>query len=207
MVSDSKIEYLDNAFWGTYESQGFKNAKLAIKYVLFNDDSEIDEKLKKGDKWQFISSNLNGREQAKLLHQKDLMHILIKFCYQYFALQNEPFKIDRKTYLELKENVFPSIALTSQEAVEFVLYAALISVEEAYILLSTHNDVVMMLVDLLIHERYLEKKALEYDNFKEIPYPRMKMKEYEYFIEKYRSLDIEFSLLKRKDPDYENRTD
>lgn len=202
MVSESKIEYLDTAFWATYESQGFKNAKLAIKYVLFNDDTEIDEKLKKLDKWQFISNINKGRELAKKLNQKDLMHILIKFCFQYFAFLNCPFEIDHEKYLELKDNVFPTMALTTDEIVEFVVFASLIGVDEAYILLSTHNDVVMALVDLFIHERYFLKKNKEYDDFKEISYPRMKMKEYEKFIEKYNNLDWEFSFLKRKDVNY-----
>lgn len=204
MVSDSKIEYLDLAFLGTMESQGFKNAKLAIKYVLFDDEDSIDKRLRKGDKWMFISSKYNGRDLAKKLHHMDLMHMIVKFCYQYFGILNIPFTMNKERYLEVKENVFPTMLLTLDELVEYVVYAALISVEEVYVLLGSHKDMVMALVDLMIKERYLEDKKNEYDNFKEIPYPRMKMNEYEYFISRYRSLDIEFSLLKRKNPEYLN---
>ena len=86
--------------------------------------------------------------------------------------------------------------------VEFVVYAALISGEEAYILLSAHKDIVMSLVDLLIQERYLEDKKEIYDNFKEIKNPTMGEEEYNYFIDRYNNLNIEFGLLKRKSPDY-----
>lgn len=201
-MSDSKIEYLDKAFLGTVESQGFKNAKLAIKYVLFDDEDAIDKKLRNGDKWQFISSNYNGRELARKLHHIDLMHILVEFCYQYFGNLNIAFSINKEAYLEIKNRVFPTIGLTTDELVEFVVYAALISGEEAYILLSTHKDIVMSLVDLLIQERYLEDKKEIYDNFKEIKNPAMGEEEYNYFIDRYNNLNIEFGLLKRKSPDY-----
>lgn len=204
MISDSKIEYLDSAFNGTAESQGYKNAKLAIKYVLFDDENSIDKKLQNGDKWKFISSKYNGRELAKKLHHMDLMHILIKFSYVYFAKLNIPFKLDQEKYLELKNSLFPSIASTINEQIELVVYASLISVGEAYIFLSTHKDVVMNILDLFISERYLNHKQEEYNNFEGIPYPKMKIAEYEYFIDKYNNLDIEFSLLKRKSPDYIN---
>ncbi len=201
-MSDSKIEYLDKAFLGTMDSQGFKNAKLAIKYVLFDDENSIDKKLRNGDKWRFISSNYNGRELAKKLHQMDLMHILVEFCYEYFGLLNREFKMNKERYLEIKESMFPTMALTSDELVEFIVYAALISVEEVYVLLSTHKDIVMSLVDLLIKERYLDNKREELDNFKGIEEPVMAQDEYDYFMGRYSSLDIEFSLMKRKNPDY-----
>ena len=201
-ISDSKIEILDLAFLGTMDSQGFKNAKLAVKYVLFDDEEAIAEKLKGGDKWRFISSKNNGRELCKSLHHSDLMHMLVKFCFSYFGLSNKPFTFDKEKYEELKDNFFPSMALNTKEMVEYVVYATLISVEEAYVLLGSHKDLVMSLVDLLINERYLEDRREELDSFKEIGYPRMKINEYNYFIEKYNTIDLEFSLLKRNISDY-----
>ena len=38
-----RIKDLDDIFYATKESQGYNNAILAIRYVLFDDDSVFDE--------------------------------------------------------------------------------------------------------------------------------------------------------------------
>ena len=77
-----KMDWLDDIFWGTKDSQGLRNATSAIKFVLFDDESQIPDGFTVGDKYEFISSRRDGRAKAKMLQSIDLVQILCKYAMQ-----------------------------------------------------------------------------------------------------------------------------
>ena len=54
-LSKCKINDFDDIYYATKESQGYINAVLAIKYVLFNADDIVENT--SDNKYLFISSN------------------------------------------------------------------------------------------------------------------------------------------------------
>ncbi len=202
MTSKDIYDSIDKAFLGTTKSKGYTNAKKAIKYVLFDDKDSIEEHTINQNKWLFISNSLNGREMIKKLHHVDLMQLLIKFCFAYIGMQDRPFQMDKTKYLEYKSDMFIAMKINNEELIEFIVYSSIYNIEETYIFLSTNKDVQLIIIDLLIKERYKKKLSKEYDNFKEIAFPKMQILRYEKFIEKYHNLDLEFALIKRKTPGY-----
>ncbi len=202
MTSKDITDSVDKAFLGTALSLGYTNAKKAIKYVLFDDTKSVENNQLNKNKWLFISNSQKGRDLTKKLHHIDLMQMLINFCYCYIGLENKPFTITKTKYKELKSDMFVTMTLTNEELIEYVIQASMISIEEAYILLSTNKELQLNILNSLIKQRYKNKLSKDLDNFKEIKFPKMKIKQYETFIEKFNNLDLEFALLKRKTPNY-----
>ena len=89
-----KMDWLDDIFWGTKDSQGLRNATSAIKFVLFDDESQIPDGFTVGDKYEFISSRRDGRAKAKMLQSIDLVQILCKYAMQSFGIKNKNFDIN-----------------------------------------------------------------------------------------------------------------
>ena len=69
-----RINDLDDIFYATKESQGTNNAILAIKYVLFDDESVFQGEDHEGNKYLYISSANNARKKAIILHKHDFAH-------------------------------------------------------------------------------------------------------------------------------------
>ncbi|MGM9834460.1 MAG: hypothetical protein ACI31M_01615 [Bacilli bacterium] len=202
-LRDSKISYLDAAFLGTSESQGFKNAKTAIKLCLFNDMSVLKDNNIDYSKWLLISSKYDGRRKAKMLQQDDLAHILIKYCMASFALRDVKFSVNESIYMEHRQNPRISTNLTRKGAVELVAYAAFKDLYSAYVFLFSNLNVCNLVVDSLIEERYLNMQLDIFDNFNGyIISPEVENEfKYMYFM-KYRKLDEEFATIKNENDNY-----
>ena len=99
------IDYFDDIFYATKESQGYENAVLAIKYVLFNDDSVFENTNIEKDKYVYISKNKNARKKAMVFQQDDLAHILIKYCMASFGLRCKDFTITEEEFEDLKNKI------------------------------------------------------------------------------------------------------
>ena len=114
---------LDDIFYATRDSQGTNNAILAIKYVLFDDETVFKNKKPVPNKYQYISSSNNARKKAMLLQKDDLAHILIKYCMTSFALRNSDFTVTeddkKKAISDLSE--FEKY-LTPREREEYLVY-------------------------------------------------------------------------------------
>lgn len=204
-LEDSKISYLDAAFLATLESQGFKNAKSAIKLCLFNDFSVLKNNDIDYNKWLLISSKYDGRKKAKQLQLDDLAHILIKYCMASFAFRGCSFSVNEATYMNHRQNPQNSINLTRKEAVELVAYAAFNDLYSAYVFLFSNKNICSLVVDSLIEERYLNMQIDTFDSFDGTIIANEVGNEFRYmYYQKYRNLDKELAIIKKENIHYNN---
>lgn len=202
-LSNSKIEYLDAAFLGTMESQGFKNAKSAIKLCLFNDMSVLGSKSIDYSKWLLISSKYDGRKKIKLLQADDLAHILIKYAMASFGLNGKKFTTTESIYMDHRQNPFKSANLTKEEAIDLVSYAAFHDIYSAYVFLFSNSNVCNILVDSFINDRYMNMLIDLYDNYDGKINSDEVSVEFKYmFYKKYNELDGLFESLKEDNENY-----
>lgn len=159
-----KMNWLDDIYLGTKESQGIRNAANAIKFVLFDDESVLPEGLKFNDKYEFISARRGGRSKAKLLTSIDLLQVLCKYAMQSFGINNYSFSLGYTDYLKVKNHKI-TCDYTNTFAIEITAYACLDSIYGAYNLLKDNKDLRLSLVNALINERYIENKMLMLDRF------------------------------------------
>lgn len=202
-LKNSHIDWLDAAFLGTLESQGFKNAKSAIKLCLFNDMSVLDNKEIDYSKWLLISSQYDGRKKAKMLQLDDLAHILIKYCMASFGKRALKFNINETKYMEYRQNSNKSNELNRETAVELVAYAAFNDIYSAYVFLFSNPTVCGLVVDSLIEERYMEMQIDLLDKFDgRIVSDEMSTEQIYMYWNKYKNLDNEFAVIKEENPNY-----
>ena len=198
-----KMDWLDDIFWGTKDSQGIRNAKSAIKFVLFDDETVIPDGFTVGDKYEFISSRRDGRAKAKMLQPIDLVQILCKYAMQSFGIRNVDFKITYEEYQKYRRNKMINKGYTNQYIVELVAYSLMDSVYGGYIFVSSNKFIREMLVDSLITERYIDNRYKELDEFNgflksELTNEVVKKNYYDSFI----NMDNDFLNIKRRDPSY-----
>lgn len=202
-LEKSHIEYLDKAFLGTMESQGYNNAKKAIKLCLLNDTSVLKGEEINYSKWLLISSKYNGRENIKKIGADDIAHILIKYALTDFAKKEKDFIVTEEDYIKHRQNPILSEGITSDKACEILAYAAFKDLYNAYILVLTNKPICSAIMDSLIENRYLNMLIDEYDNFDgKIKSPNLS-NEFRYmFYDKYKNLDKDFSYLKQEHINY-----
>lgn len=200
---NSHIDYLDAAFLGTLESQGFKNAKSAIKLCLFNDMSVLENKDIDYSKWLLISSIYDGRKKAKRLQVDDLAHILVKYAMASFARLNKNFSIDEAVFEEHRQNPLLSYDLSRESAVELVAFSAYKDIYSAYVLIFSNHFVCDKLVDSLLSERYMDMLMEELDKFDGTIKNEDLPTEFRYiYYQKYNQIDSEFAELKLNNENY-----
>ena len=202
-LKNNHIDYLDAAFLGTMESQGFKNAKSAVKLCLFNDMSVLDNKDIDYSKWLLISSQYDGRRKAKKLQVDDLAHILIKYAMASFGLKRKNFTVTEAMYLEHRQIPLKSADLSREEAVELVAFAAYNDVYSAYVFIFSNSYVCNLVVDSLISERYMDMLIDDLDKFNGKIDNDDLSTEFRYmYYQKYNKLDSEFAELKLENDNY-----
>lgn len=201
-LSICKTQDLDDIFYATKESQGHNNAILAIKYVLFDDETVFDEKEPNENKYLYISNSNNARKKAMILQQDDLAHILIKYCMASFGLRGKNFTIsDEEFMLNLKR--IERLELSAYEMIEQVAYAAMGEIYNAYSFLYSNQKLLIDVVDYMLNERYISDLKDSLDNFTGIiDNNEMKTDVRFAFYDAYNNLDENFAELKRNNPEY-----
>ena len=104
-LKSCRIKDLDDIFYATKESQGTNNALLAIKYVLFDDESALEDEEKQDNKFLYISSANNARKKAMILQKDDLAHMVIKYCMQSFGLRGKDFIINDDEFILIQKRI------------------------------------------------------------------------------------------------------
>ena len=197
-----RVQDLDDIFYATKESQGTNNAILAIKYVLFGDESVFKDIKKEENKFLYISSNNNARKKAMILQKDDLAHILIKYCMQSFGLRNKDFIVTDEEFI-LSQKRIDKLEISAYEMIEHVAYAAMGDIYKAYEHLYGNNKILFDVVDYMLNERYISELKDTLDNFSGIIDNNEISTETRYaFYDAYTNLDENFSELKRNNPDY-----
>lgn len=200
-----KMDWLDDIFWGTKDSQGIRNATSAIKFVLFDDESQIPDGFTVGDKYEFISSRRDGRAKAKMLQSIDLVQILCKYAMQSFGIKNKNFDIDYNEYIKIRNKKVIKSDFNDDYITELVAYALMDSVYGGYIFVSSNKYIRNSLINALINERYIEEKWQTLDEFNGIlrnqSIDEITKKNY---LDSYQRMDDDFLNIKRRDNDYLN---
>lgn len=197
-----RTEDLDDIFYATKDSQGFNNALMAIKYVLFDDDSVFEGKTPEGNKYLYISNTNNARRKAMLLQEDDLAHILIKYCMASFGLRGKDFTITEEEFL-LNRKRIERLEISAYEMIEQVAYAATGEIYNAYQFLFANHKILLDVVDYMLNERYITELKDSLDNFSGIIDNKEISTETRYaFYDAYMSLDENFAEIKRNNPDY-----
>lgn len=200
-----KMDWLDDIFWGTKDSQGIRNATSAIKFVLFDDESQIPDGFTVGDKYEFISSRRDGRAKAKMLQSIDLVQILCKYAMQSFGIKNKNFDIDYDEYIKIRNKKVIKSDFNDDYITELVAYALMDSVYGGYIFVSSNKYIRNSLINALINERYIEEKWQTLDEFNGIlrnqSIDEITKKNY---LDSYQRMDDDFLNIKRRDNDYLN---
>jgi len=201
-LSECRIKDLDDIFYATRESQGYENALLSIKYVLFDDETVIDEKEKIGNKYLFISNINNARKKAMLLQQDDLAHILIKYCMASFGLRGVYFNINDDDFTLARKRI-ERLDITAYEMIEYVAYAAVGDVYTAYVFLYSNKQLLSSVVEYMIEERYVSELKEALDSFSGIIDNNDidDKKRFAYY-DAYNNLDEAFAEIKRNNKDY-----
>ena len=198
-----KMDWLDDIFWGTKDSQGLRNATSAIKFVLFDDESQIPDGFTVGDKYEFISSRRDGRAKAKMLQSIDLVQILCKYAMQSFGIKNKNFDIDYDEYIKIRNKKVIKSDFNDDYITELVAYALMDSVYGGYIFVSSNKFVRNSLINALINERYIEEKWQVLDEFNGIlRNPIMDEITKKNYLDSYQRMDDDFLNIKRRDNDY-----
>lgn len=198
-----KMDWLDDIFWGTKDSQGLRNATSAIKFVLFDDESQIPDGFTVGDKYEFISSRRDGRAKAKMLQSIDLVQILCKYAMQSFGIKNKNFDIDYDEYIKIRNKKVIKSDFSDDYITELVAYALMDSVYGGYIFVSSNKFVRNSLINALINERYIEEKWQVLDEFNGIlRNPSIDEITKKNYLDSYQRMDDDFLNIKRRDNDY-----
>ena len=198
-----KMDWLDDIFWGTKDSQGLRNATSAIKFVLFDDESQIPDGFTVGDKYEFISSRRDGRAKAKMLQTIDLVQILCKYAMQSFGIKNKNFDIDYDEYIKIRNKKVIKSDFNDDYITELVAYALMDSVYGGYIFVSSNKFVRNSLINALINERYIEEKWQVLDEFNGIlRNPSIDEITKKNYLDSYQRMDDDFLNIKRRDNDY-----
>ncbi len=164
-MKSAKMDYLDDIFLATEESQGLRNAVGAIRLVLFNDLSVVPENTEIGDKYEFISSKRDARAKAKLLQLPDMFHILCKYALCSFGKENIPFSLDDEFFLKVRSSKYLEEDITEEKAVEILSYALLDDIYGGYILVASNKTIRDLVLSHLILERYVKNLRDELDSF------------------------------------------
>lgn len=200
-----KMDWLDDIFWGTKDSQGLRNATSAIKFVLFDDESQIPDGFTVGDKYEFISSRRDGRAKAKMLQSIDLVQILCKYAMQSFGIKNKNFDIDYDEYIKIRNKKVIKSDFNDDYITELVAYALMDSVYGGYIFVSSNKYIRNSLINALINERYIEEKWQTLDEFNGIlRNPSIDEITKKNYLDSYQRMDDDFLNIKRRDNDYLN---
>lgn len=198
-----KMDWLDDIFWGTKDSQGLRNATSAIKFVLFDDESQIPDGFTVGDKYEFISSRRDGRAKAKMLQSIDLVQILCKYAMQSFGIKNKNFDIDYDEYIKIRNKKVIKSDFNDDYITELVAYALMDSVYGGYIFVSSNKYIRNSLINALINERYIEEKWQTLDEFNGIlRNPIIDEITKKNYLDSYQRMDDDFLNIKRRDNDY-----
>ena len=198
-----KMDWLDDIFWGTKDSQGLRNATSAIKFVLFDDESQIPDGFTVGDKYEFISSRRDGRAKAKMLQSIDLVQILCKYAMQSFGIKNKNFDIDYDEYIKIRNKKVIKSDFNDDYITELVAYALMDSVYGGYIFVSSNKYIRNSLINALINERYIEEKWQILDEFNGIlRNPSIDEITKKNYLDSYQRMDDDFLNIKRRDNDY-----
>ncbi len=198
-----KMDWLDDIFWGTKDSQGLRNATSAIKFVLFDDESQIPDGFTVGDKYEFISSRRDGRAKAKMLQSIDLVQILCKYAMQSFGIKNKNFDIDYDEYIKIRNKKVIKSDFNDDYITELVAYALMDSVYGGYIFVSSNKYIRNSLINALINERYIEEKWQTLDEFNGIlRNPSIDEITKKNYLDSYQRMDDDFLNIKRRDNDY-----
>ena len=198
-----KMDWLDDIFWGTKDSQGLRNATSAIKFVLFDDESQIPDGFTVGDKYEFISSRRDGRAKAKMLQSIDLVQILCKYVMQSFGIKNKNFDIDYDEYIKIRNKKVIKSDFNDDYITELVAYALMDSVYGGYIFVSSNKYIRNSLINALINERYIEEKWQVLDEFNGIlRNPSIDEITKKNYLDSYQRMDDDFLNIKRRDNDY-----
>lgn len=199
------MDWLDDIFWGTKDSQGIRNATSAIKFVLFDDESQIPDGFTVGDKYEFISSRRDGRAKAKMLQSIDLVQILCKYAMQSFGIKNKNFDIDYDEYVKIRNKKVIKSDFNDDYITELVAYALMDSVYGGYIFVSSNKYIRNSLINALINERYIEEKWQTLDEFNGIlRNPSIDEITKKNYLDSYQRMDDDFLNIKRRDNDYLN---
>lgn len=199
------MDWLDDIFWGTKDSQGIRNATSAIKFVLFDDESQIPDGFTVGDKYEFISSRRDGRAKAKMLQSIDLVQILCKYAMQSFGIKNKNFDIDYDEYIKIRNKKVIKSDFNDDYITELVAYALMDSVYGGYIFVSSNKYIRNSLINALINERYIEEKWQTLDEFNGIlRNPSIDEITKKNYLDSYQRMDDDFLNIKRRDNDYLN---
>lgn len=200
-----KMDWLDDIFWGTKDSQGLRNATSAIKFVLFDDESQIPDGFTVGDKYEFISSRRDGRAKAKMLQSIDLVQVLCKYAMQSFGIKNKNFDIDYDEYIKIRNKKVIKSDFNDDYITELVAYALMDSVYGGYIFVSSNKYIRNSLINALINERYIEEKWQTLDEFNGIlRNPSIDEITKKNYLDSYQRMDDDFLNIKRRDNDYLN---
>ena len=198
-----KMDWIDDILWGTKDSQGLRNATSAIKFVLFDDESQIPDGFTVGDKYEFISSRRDGRAKAKMLQSIDLVQILCKYAMQSFGIKNKNFDIDYDEYIKIRNKKVIKSDFNDDYITELVAYALMDSVYGGYIFVSSNKYVRNSLINALINERYIEEKWQVLDEFNGIlRNPSIDEITKKNYLDSYQRMDDDFLNIKRRDNDY-----
>lgn len=200
-LNKCKIQDFDDIFYATKESQGYQNALLAIKYVLFNDESVLENKTT-DNKYLYISNSNNARKKAMLMQKDDLAHIMIKYCMASFGLRAKDFTTTNDIIL-LNQKRIDKLDITAYEMIEQVAYLAMHEVYNAYEYLYENKKILSSVVEYMIEERYLSELKDALDNFSGIINNNDIKSDVRYsFYNAYTKLDETFAEIKRNNPDY-----
>ena len=197
-----KMDWLDDIYLGTKESQGIRNATNAIKFVLFDDISVLPDGLKYNDKFEFISARRGGRSKAKMLTSIDLIQILCKYAMQSFGINNKDFSLGYDDYLNALNHKI-TCDYTPDFAVEITAFACLDNIYAAYNLLKNNKNLKLVLVNALINERYIENKMLMLNRFDGyLINENISAEDKEKYLDNFIELDTYFYKIQTRDSEY-----
>jgi hypothetical protein len=202
ILKNSRIKELDDIFYATKESQGTTNAIMAIKYVLFNDESVFEGRKKEDNKYLYISNTNNARKKAMLIQDDDLKHMLVKYCMQSFGLRGKDFLITDEELVKNRENI-KNLEISAYEMIEQVAYIAISDIYLASEFLFENPKILHEVVDYMLTERYISEVKELLDNFNGIIDNNDISTDIRFaFYDAYCNIDDSFAELKRNDPNY-----
>ena len=197
-----RIDDFDDIFLATKASQGYTNAVLAIKYVLFNDKEVFKDKTPAKNKYVYISSANNARKKAMIMQDDDLGQIMVKYCMASFGLRNKNFIIMDEEFVMYRKRI-DRLELSPYEMIEAVAYAAMGDALLAYEFLFANKKLLSSVAEYMIEERYITNLKVELDEFNGIIKNDEIDTEIRYaFYDAYTHLDESFEEIKRNDIDY-----
>lgn len=201
-LEEMKIKDFDDIFYATRNSQGYNNTVIAIKYVLFGDDSMFKMPDPLSNKYLYISASNDARRKAMLMQQDDLGHILVKYCMQSFGLRGSNFTFSNEE-IEHLISVSETTEISPYEMIELIATIAISDVYLAYQVLFQNTINLTDVVEYMIEERYVSDFKERLDNFTGIIENKEMATERRYdFYEAYIDFDKQFGEIKRNNPDY-----